>query len=176
MFQTQKVVLLDMMAALVTLPPPMSVTDWCEKNLYLSSIQTDTPGDFSTILTPYVRDILEDFKDPEVEVETLCFGAQTAKTMTMMAGLTWSLANNPRPALWVMPNKDLAMAFSETRLQPLFTECEELMNRKNPDRYRWKKLQMEFTGAVLTLIGSNSPANLASRPAGLGFMEVFGLD
>ena len=171
MFASQKVALLELVEAMVRLPPPMSVTEWCESNLYLSSIQTDMVGEYSTNLTPYVRAILEDFKDPDVEVETLCFGAQTAKTMTMMAGVAWALANNPRPTLWVMPNKDLAMAFSDTRLQPLFSECEELMQRKNADRHRWKKLQMEFVEAVLTLIGSNSPANLASRPAGLLIMD-----
>lgn len=163
--------LIEAQKALVKMPPKMTVTEWCESNLYLTSLQTDTPGRFSTRLTPYNQAVLDDVKNPDVESETLCYGAQTGKTMTMMACLAWGLANNPRPAIWVMPNKDLAMAFSETRLQPLFEECEELMSRKHPDRHKWKKLQMEFTGAVLTLIGSNSPANLASRPAGFLIMD-----
>jgi hypothetical protein len=171
MHETAKLILLNAVKAAVRLPPKTTVTEWCEANLFLTSLQTDTPGNFSTRLTPYSRDILEDFRNPDVEAETLCFGAQTAKTMTMMAGVTWSLVNNPRPSLWVMPNKDLAMAFSETRLQPLFAECGELMKRKHNDRHKYKKMQMEFMGAVLTLIGSNSPANLASRPAGLLVMD-----
>jgi hypothetical protein len=157
--------------ALVKMPPRMTVTEWCEQNLYLTSLQTDTPGRYSTRLTPYNREVLEDMNNPNVESETLCFGAQTGKTMTMMACLAWVLVNNPRPSIWVMPNKDLASAFSETRLQPLFEECEELMSRRHPDRHKYKKLQMEFIGAVITLIGSNSPANLASRPAGVLIMD-----
>jgi hypothetical protein len=153
--------------ALFELPPELSVSDWCEANLALTSLQSDMPGRYSTRPTPYVREVLEDFKNPDVEEEVLAFGAQTGKTLTFSAGFAWSLVNNPRPSIWVMPNKDLAQAFSATRLQPFLLSCAELAARRHPDRHRFKMMEMEFVGAVLTLIGSNSPANLASRPAGL---------
>jgi hypothetical protein len=166
MFAAQEEVIEEILASHFRLPPDMSVTEWCETHLYLSSIQTATPGEYSTAMTPYVRAVLEDFKNPDVEEETLCFGSQVGKTNTMMAGLTWGLVNDPAPALWVMPNEKLAMAFSETRLQPMFKDCKILMDRVSKDRYKFKKLQMEFTGALLSLVGSNSPSNLASRPVG----------
>ena len=171
MHEEVKEALLNGVAKLFRRPPKTSVTEWCEANLQLGTIQTDTPGQYSTRLTPYVRDVLEDFKNPSIESETLCFGAQTAKTMTMMAGLAWSLVNKPQPAMWVMPNKDLAGSFSETRLQPLFMDCEQLMELKHHDRHKWKRMSMEFIGSVFALIGSNSPANLASRPVGILIMD-----
>jgi phage terminase large subunit GpA-like protein len=149
----------------------MTVAEWCEANLHLTAIQTDMPGRYSTLLTPYVREVLECFADATVEEISLCWGAQTSKTMTLMAALCWWLNAQPSPCMWVMPNKDLAQSFSENRLQPLFAACAALMATKTRDRHRWKKTEMAFEDAVLNLNGSNSPANLASRPARLLVMD-----
>jgi hypothetical protein len=153
------------------LPPDMTVTAWCEQHLELTALQADQTGPYSTSLTPYVREVLECVRDPEVEEVVLCWGAQTAKTMTLMSIICWLLVNLPRPVLWVMPNKDLAQSFSENRLRPLIGSCAPLISTKTRDRHRWKKTEMAFDRAVLNLVGSNSPANLASRPAGCLVMD-----
>jgi len=157
--------------SMVAFPPSMSVREWAEAYLTLTSIQTDTPGAYSTLLTPYVIEPLNAFQDPDVEQIVLCWGAQTSKTMTLMAGLCWWLVNQPSPSIWVMPNKDLAQSFSENRLQPLFRVCAPLWGRRAAEKHRFKKTEMAFDGAVLNLIGSNSPANLASRPGRLLIMD-----
>lgn len=170
---TQEETILEAVSQEFRMPPEQSVQEWAESNCFLTTIQTDTPGQYSTELTPYVRDCLEDWKDPEVEEMVYCWGAQTSKTMTLMVGVTWMMVNRRKPAMWIMPNKDLAQSFSENRLQPFFEECPPVakMKPKGRDRHKWKKLEMNFGSVVLNLIGSNSPANLASRPAGILVMD-----
>ena len=155
------------------MPPEQSVTEWGESNCFLTSLQTDVPGEYSTELTPYVREALEDWKDPDVKEMVYCWGAQTSKTMTLMVGTTWMMVNRSKPAIWIMPNKDLAQSFSTNRLQPFFDDCPPVaaVKPKGRDRHKWKKLEMNFGSVVLNLLGSNSPANLASRPAGILVMD-----
>jgi hypothetical protein len=148
-----------------------SVWEWAEDQITLSRRQTETPGPYSTLLTPYVREPLECFANPEVSDLCLCFGSQTSKTTCMMIGAAWRMVNNPVPTIWVMPSEHLARSFSENRWQPMVDDCEKLRALKPSNVHRFKTLEQQFRDCTLTFIGSNSPANLASRPAGLLIMD-----
>ena len=144
---------------------------WCERELKLGAMQSSMPGGYSTAITPYVREPVESFADRDIHSLTLCWGAQTGKTLTVMAGACWYLRHVPSPGLWVMPNRDLAQAFSENRLQPLVLSSAELEAKRRKDRHKWKNLSLAFEDGILELVGSNSPANLASRPSRLLIMD-----
>jgi DNA-directed RNA polymerase subunit RPC12/RpoP len=147
------------------------VWQWAEDEIVLSRRQTETPGPYSTLLTPYVREPLACFSDPRVTDLTLCFGSQTSKTTILMIGAAWRMVNNPAPTIWVMPTEHLCRSFSENRWQPMVDDCHKLAALKPSNHNRFKTLEQQFRDATLTFIGSNSPANLASRPAGLLFMD-----
>ncbi len=159
-------------AALAT-RPVLEVYKWCEENIYLSERSTAIPGNYSTELTPYVREPLQCFADKRITDLTLCWGTQTAKTQTIMSGVAYRVANDASPTLWVMPNKDLAQSFSENRWQPLVDDCPRLAAEKptGAKRNLFKNLEQHFAKCTLAFVGSNSPANLASRPAGLLVMD-----
>jgi phage terminase large subunit GpA-like protein len=148
-----------------------TVWQWAEDEVVLTRRQTETPGPYSTLLTPYVREPLDAFADPRTSDLVLCFGSQTSKTTTLMLGASWRMVNNPAPTIWVMPTEHLARSFSENRLQPMVEDCGKLRALKPPSAHKWKTLEMFFRDATLTLVGSNSPASLASRPAGLLIMD-----
>jgi len=144
--------------------PRQSVTDWCEQHLLLTGRQTKHPGPYSTANRPYVREPLECWRDPSVTDVVLCWGSQTSKTTTLMAGLCWLIDNEPSPVLWLMPTELLARSFSRTRWMP-FLEESRVMRRHFPDdRKKITLLEQHFDRCTLTFVGSNSPANLASRP------------
>ncbi|HRY52023.1 MAG TPA: phage terminase large subunit family protein [Candidatus Paceibacterota bacterium] len=144
--------------------PRQSVTEWSEQNLVLTSRQTEHPGPYSTANRPYVREPLECWHDPSVTDVVLCWGSQTSKTTTLMAGLCWVIDNEPSPVLWLMPTELLARSFSRTRWMP-FLEESDVMRRHFPDdRKKITLLEQHFDRCTLTFVGSNSPANLASRP------------
>jgi phage terminase large subunit GpA-like protein len=147
------------------------VWQWAEDEIVLTRRQTETPGPYSTLLTPYIREPLNCFADPRVSDLTLCFGTQTSKTTAMMIGTAWRMVNNPFPSLWVMPTESMARSFSENRWQPMVEDCHPLAALKPYNTHRYKTLEQQFRDATLTFVGSNSPSSLASRPAGLLVMD-----
>jgi phage terminase large subunit GpA-like protein len=148
-----------------------TVCEWCEDEVMLSERQTQSPGHFSTDLTPYLREPLECFGDVDVSDLVLVFGTQTGKTTMVQAGTAWRIVNKPQPVVWVMPTEGLARSFSETRWLPLFEDSATLREQIPSDRHKFKNLEQHFSRCSLVFVGSNSPANLASRPAGLLLMD-----
>ena len=151
--------------------PQQTPVEWCESQLALNSLATSYPGPYSTRMTPYVREILGGLVDYNIERVICCFGAQTSKTNTYMAAVAWLMANEPGPVMWVMPNKNLAADFSERRLQPFLLSSAEIRGATTGKRNDIKRTEMTFSTATLTLVGSNSPANLASRPVRYLFLD-----
>ena len=148
-----------------------TVNEWCEDEVVLSERQTQMPGAFSTRMTPYLREPLECFGDVDVSDLVLVFGTQTGKTTMVQAGTAWRICNKPQPVVWVMPTEGLARSFSETRWLPLFDDSATLAAQKPADRHKFKNLEQHFSRCSVVFVGSNSPANLASRPAGLLLMD-----
>lgn len=149
-------------AAPVPTDPP---ADWCRANL-----RFDEPGNrgpFTTAGREYIIEPLNDWGDPETADCVEVFGSQTGKTGMLMAGAAWSVIHDPCGILWVMPSMGLAQSFSEVRWQPMLRASAPLA-RLIPDgsaRHDFKKLQQQIGASVINFVGSNSPANLASRPA-----------
>ena len=150
---------------------PPGVIEWAERNIQLDSRLTARPGLYSTTWTPYVRGVLEALADPGVHTVTLCWGSQTGKTLTLAVWLAYRIANDPAPALLVMPNADLARSYSETRLAPLFQKCKPVKALFPVDMNDFKIMEMQFATCTLSLVGSNSPANLSSRPICIAVLD-----
>ena len=146
---------------------PLSVSEWCEANLSLSARSSSSPGPYSTILTPYVREPLNRTGQASTKSITLCWAAQTSKTTTLMAALASRIARRPTPALWAMPSESLARSFSRDRLKPLIDDCPALCNEKPDDEDRFAVLSMEFRKMNLNLCGAGSASALSSRSVGL---------
>jgi len=144
--------------------PRQTVVQWAESNIMLTARQTEHPGPFSTSVRPYTREPLECWKEPGVQEMTLCWGSQTSKTTTLMIGLSWLIDNEPSPALWLMPTQDLARSFSKARWLPMLEDCPAMAAHFPADSDKMTNLEQHFDKSTLTFVGSNSPANLASRP------------
>jgi hypothetical protein len=147
-------------------PSCQPLAEWCEANVIIPPPQTESPGRMSFRGRDYIREPLNACDMPWVTDVVLCFGSQSGKT-TLLQGLAMALiARSPSGILWVMPSETLAKSFSETRLIPVIqaTEATKEMIPTGSARHSFKKLQMQLGGSVLNLVGSNSPANLASRP------------
>jgi hypothetical protein len=131
--------------------------------------QTPSPGRFSLRTREFAREWLDTFNVPGVTDCAAVTGSQVSKTTTLSVGLLWSVANAPCSCLVVMPNSDLARNYSETRLQPIIEATADLARLvpRGTDRHAYKVAQMQLGGAVISLVGSNSPSNLASRPVRL---------
>jgi len=142
-----------------------SVADWCAANVEFS--EPGNHGPFSLAGREYIIEPLNDWGDTEISDCVEVFGSQTGKTAKNMAGAAWSLANDPCGIIWAMPSERLAQSFSETRWQPMLraTKLTAGMIPEGADRHAFKNLEQRIGGSLINFVGSNSPSNLASRPA-----------
>jgi len=102
---------------------------------------------------------------------TFCWTPQAGKTLMMQTMLGYTIDHDPGPALIVMPNEKNAKSYSKTRLQPVIDDCPVLARHKPHAKSDYTLLEMHFDNMTVNLEGSNSPANLASRPIRYLFLD-----
>lgn len=165
-------------AGLCRPPPRLSVAEWVEQNVVIPPGAESTSGGFSFHRVPYAREPLECYADRSVRELVLVFGTQCIKTTIMRLGAMYRICNDPIPCVWVLPNeKPMALSFAKSRWHPLLKESPATYARIPKtekgfvDRTRFGFLEMLFPGMPINFVGSNSPANLASRSAGLIQMD-----
>lgn len=141
-------------------------SSYCSKYLIIPAGQTPSPGQFSLSAREYCKEPLDDFGDWRITDEVLCFGSQLGKTTIIIGGVAYTIGTSPNGVLWVMPNIELARSFSETRWLTILNASPEFARMiKEAGRNAVKLTQQMINGSVVNFIGSNSAANLASRPA-----------
>jgi phage terminase large subunit GpA-like protein len=114
-----------------------------------------------------MRDILDAYNDDEVRRITMMFSSQMSKTEALLNMACFAMDKRPGPMMIMQPTTDMAKAFVKDRLDPTIRDTERIR-----DKIRTAKdtgndgtlLRKVFPGGQLTMIGGNSPAQLASRP------------
>ena len=151
----------------------LSAAQWAFSEVVVPPPQSQEPGPLSFAGREYCLEPLDDFKTQRITDEVLCFGSQTGKTTIFMAGLAWTIVCSPATIIWVLPNVDLARSFVETRWTPMVKATGALAELvpTGKDRFKYKTLQQMMGASVVNFLGSNSPANLASRPARVVIMD-----
>ena len=142
-----------------------AVSHWCERNLRFD--EPENSGPFSLAGRDYIREPLDAYADSRVSDMVLVFGSQAGKTGLMMGGNAWLCVNDPARILWVMANENQAKDFSTTRWQPMLKNSptfEDLIPR-GAKRHDFAKLTQLLGSSIVNFHGSNSPSNLASKPA-----------
>lgn len=157
--------------ALQYLRPPedISVSEWAEKYRILDSKSSAMPGPWLNDKTPYLTGIMDEFCNFDTEEIVLAKGSQLGGTETLFNMLGWIIQQDPSPTMLVYPSDVLGESISTNRIQPM-------IRSSPPLRERWRerdstKLELQFDGMYLTIVGSNSPANLASRPIRFLFLD-----
>jgi phage terminase large subunit GpA-like protein len=152
---------------------PRSVVEWASQELELSDRITEQSGPFSTRLYPYVDEILETVRDPNIRRVSLCWGSQTSKTTSFYVMLGYCIDQRPQPILWVFPNYGLCHAFAKDRWLPFCKESRGLVKHLptysdgtvNRDDFTLTK--QEFSRCTMNLVGAGSSANVRSYPISL---------
>lgn len=149
--------------------PELTVAEWSDANIVLSSKASAEPGQFRTDRTPYVKEILESLS-PTSPVQRVVWmaGAQLGKSQS---GFNWigAVADMwPGPMLLVQPTVDMAKKVSKQRLAPMIESTAALRKKfgggaKSKDASN-TMLEKEFPGGMLMLTGANSASGLRSMP------------
>ena len=138
-------------------PDDISIPEWIEKNVRLSEKMAAEPGLLRISRTPYTQGPLEALENIFVETVILVWGRQLGKTMGVLCPyVCYTIAQDPGPATFLLPTRDKAKEYFETKLDPIFQACEEIRKRMpdNPDDYT--KLRMNFVTMVLAMAWAGS--------------------
>lgn len=155
-------------------PPALSVSQWADEYRRLSPEASSTPGKWSTNVVPFMRDVMDAFSDPATERIVVMASAQIAKTESMLNMLGYVIHLDPGPAMYVMPTIDVSETFGSDRLEPMIRDTAVLTERVSDKKSRDSgntKTYKRFRGGYLTLVGTNSPSDLASRPIRYLFLD-----
>lgn len=155
--------------------PAMTVTEWADRNRFLSQRASAEPGRWDTARTPYLREIMDCLSSGS-PVERVVFmkGAQIGGTEAGNNWLGYIMHLAPGPVMAVSPTVELAKRASRQRIDPLIEESPALRGLVQPARSRDSGntvLSKEFPGGVLVLTGANSAVGLRSMPVRYLFLD-----
>jgi len=147
-------------------PPDLTVSQWADRFRVLTSAGSATIGQWTTL--PFQRAIMDALHRPGVVRVVAMMPAQVAgKTEILLNIIGHHVDLEPCPILLVEPNVEMCHSFSKDRLKPMFNHSPRLRGmlhesgRRETDNTLMHKAG---PGWHVTLVGSNSPAGLSSRP------------
>lgn len=147
----------------------VGVVEWVERNIVLSSAETNAPGPYRIRRAPYMREILESLS-PTCSAQRVVAmkGVQLGFTIAASSWIGYLIAQAPRSILYVLPTVDLAKRASKRKLTPIIEETPVLRDRVRPSRERDSgntTLLKEFPGGAIIITGANSGAGLRQASA-----------
>lgn len=160
----------------INLPSTDPIWKWAEENVIIPpKVPTNYPGPYRSDLFVIARDVLDMLQDPAINTVIVQKGAQVSMTLTGHIWLLWCCAVDPGPFIEGLPTEDLARSQSETRVMPIFEASPALaaLIPKNK-KENFTKLQYLLKTCAVNWVGSNSPAQQASRAA--RYMHIQELD
>lgn len=149
--------------ALQLLNPPeqITVSEWAEQYRILDSKSAAMPGPWSNDVTPYLVGVMDEFNNYETEEIIFVKPTQIGGTEALQNMIGYIVAQDPAPTMIVYPTEILAKSISENRLQPMLKATPEIAKKFDENS---SLLELQFDGMYLSLVGSNSPSGLASKP------------
>ena len=149
--------------ALQLLCPPeqLTVSEWAETYRVLDSRSSAMPGAWTNSITPYLVGVMDEFNNYETEEIIFCKPTQVGGTEALQNMIGYIVMQEPAPTMIVYPTDVLAKSVSENRLQPMLNATPEIRKKIRDGS---SLLELQFEGMYLTLVGSNSPSGLASKP------------
>ena len=148
-------------------PPKLTVAEWADQERRLSSEASAEPGRWYTSRANYQKGIMDAISDPLIRDCVVMAGAQVGKTEMLLNVIGFHVGQDPAPMLVVQPTLEMAQSFSKDRLAPMLRDTPNLKGKVKDPRARDANnttTHKVFPGGHVSLVGSNSPSGLASRP------------
>lgn len=150
-------------------PEEITVSEWAEKYRVLDTKSSARPGPWRNSTTPYLKGIMDELNNYETEEIIFVKPTQVGGTEAIFNMLGYIIEEDPSPAMIVYPTDELAKSISKNRIMPMIQNCPTLNKRYHENDS--SNLELQFDDMYLTLVGSNSPSGLASKPEKYLFMD-----
>ncbi len=148
------------------------VFQWAECSVMLTALETSVgQGMYNTDLTPFVKKILEFFRNPDSKVLVIMAGTQVVKTIALMVGVSWWLSHRQGRVFWIMDTIPNARSFSKTRWKTMVENSPGLVPLIPADKDNFQHLEQFLGASILNFTGSNSAGNLAQKGGDLVILD-----
>jgi phage terminase large subunit GpA-like protein len=141
------------------------ISQWAAAERKLCKEETSRPGPWDNELAPFAVPVMDAFVDPEVEKVTVMSSAQLVKTEAIKNVIGYYIDHDPCPMLYVSPTDTTSKDFSKEKLAPMINYNSNLRDKVGRVKHRNSDAtsHKQFPGGYLSLVGSNSPNQLAQR-------------
>lgn len=147
-------------------PENLTVDEWADKYRILPDTSAEA-GPWRTSRTPYLREPMRAFTDPNVQRIVMVASSQVGKSELELNIIGYIIAQDPGSILYIQPAEADGKKFSRQRIAPMIRACPQLRGKVADVKSRDGGntiLQKMFPGGSLTITGSNSAPALASMP------------
>ncbi|MDO5391018.1 MAG: phage terminase large subunit family protein [Eubacteriales bacterium] len=141
-------------------PEKLSVTEWAQKYRILDD-SSAIKGKFNINITPYMKEIMDDFCDPYIQEINLVKGSQLGGTTAMENMIGWIVAQSPAPTMVVYPDDDAAKDTSNNNIRPMVEMTPCLKNRFYPSLS--KETELKFRGCKIYFRSARTPMKIAKK-------------
>lgn len=145
-------------------PERLSVSRWAAKNRRICDNGAAEPGDWSNERVPFLAAPMDAYSDSKIRKVVVKKAEQVGGTEVLFNFLLSLVDQDPGPALWLWPTKELAGDVCRERLIPTFRGCAAIANRFTDRKQDVQTLKMAFDRMTLRLAGSNSESGYESFP------------
>lgn len=150
-------------------PEELTVSEWAGKYRFLDERSSSMPGKWKNEMTPYLVGIMDEFNNYQTEKIVFCKCTQLGGTEALNNMICFSVAQDPAPMMIVYPTSELADSVVEQRIKPMLKASEE--TKKHFKEKNSSKKELQFDNMYISIVGSNSPSELASRPIRYLFLD-----
>jgi phage terminase large subunit GpA-like protein len=159
--------LINSLFFLLKFPEKAKISEWSDTNRQLSGEASAEIGKWKTSRAEYQREMMDVILDDDYEMVVFKTSSQIGKTEIELNIIGYFIDVDPCPILAVFPTETLARAFSEDRLSTMLRDTPCLIDKVKSARIKDSKntkLHKMYPGGHITMVGANSPGNLAMRP------------
>lgn len=150
-------------------PEELTVSEWAGKYRFLDERSSSMPGKWKNEMTPYLVGIMDEFNNYQTEKIVFCKCTQLGGTEALNNMICFSVAQDPAPMMIVYPTSELADSVVEQRIKPMIKASKE--TKKHFKEKNSNKKELQFDNMYISIVGSNSPSELASRPIRYLFLD-----
>ena len=144
----------------------LSVSEWSDLNIVLSSKTSAEAGQWKTSRCPPQKEVMDCFSTrSSVKKVVLMFPIQYGKSSILTNVMGYTMVNNPSPQMICFPSDVSLQKFSNQKLIPLIQECpavKDVLTSTASRESSNKKDFKDYQGGQLYLEHSGSPSRLKS--------------
>ena len=158
--------------SVLTVPEPISASDWADEHFYLTSDSSSQKGKWTT--SPVQRAILNAMGSDAIERVVFYKPTRFGGTKMAVAAMLYFIAHKRRNGCFYMPTQPLSEAFVKTEVSPAIQDCKEVYKRKRSfendspdDTLKYKA----FDGSVFHFRGGHTPSAYESLTLHAVFLD-----